>query len=1016
MRASPYVWHRRTHRGSIARIARESYLRPGLVGESVATQITAVSCTHAVLFDPASLLSALTALDDLGRWPDPPAVLLCRSVVESLAVLGDGVQWARARRLWMKAIESSECRFIAIENVFDSLVWRQRRPGQSQADSTRENIESVRVMLERLVPDIPVIIVDDIAAYLSEWQHDDEMVRSALVAVQSSQIRPTRADLFPEHWSLDRMTAALAKGAALRGRVKVSRNRRDCIVHTNRGGVMVSHAKMNRAMDGDVVVVELADSTDDPIADVVDESVDDEEFSEEEEGRSSEAEDEDVVSPVGVVGQGRVVGIWSRSWRPYVGSVKPENEDERRVLFIPMNRKIPQIRIFSRRPAELIGQRLIVMVDAWDRSSRFPTGHVVRYLGTSGDVDVETMAILNEHGIEQEPYVAEQWKDELPSAHEWHVTADDERERRDLRQSHVICSIDPPGCVDIDDALSVRMLPGGRTEFGVHIADVSAFVKPDSRLDLEARRRSTTVYLVDRRINMLPEVLSENLCSLHAGVDRLAVSVLWIMNSDGTVESNPWFGRTIIRSRYALSYAEAQSIVDGKPLPEARKSGQTEMLEPLKALLGFGRRLRADRMRAGALEIESFEVRYDVKAERSDIALEGPEDLEFHEIVAEFMIAANSAVAEHIWEAFPGHALLRVHRSPDEERFNDLQRLVAAAGGHLDPSSNKSVAESLHQLASRRRDDPIVAKIVKSLTARVLTEAQYCCAAGMSREDFRHYGLAVDFYTHFTSPIRRYADIIVHRLLLDSLSQNNSRTCLMEPSVLVPLCEHINERNRSAKLAQRDSADLFWSLFITRRGCVVSEAIVIGFTTMGLNVFIPEFFRKASVAVIDREGHARIALLSLPTSPPPVCTIDLTPNQNSVELGVGNHRCIVRLFDRVEVQIAPVTLVSRIATPRIELVWRLGEGQCTPVVTKPVNRSVGTPRVDVYQEPVRRREPRQAKPRPTLHDLIQQFEQGLTTAETSGPPEDRQIVPPVARCGNRMRWQSPVAVKPPVPS
>lgn len=137
------------------------------------------------------------------------------------------------------------------------------------------------------------------------------------------------------------------------------------------------------------------------------------------------------------------------------------------------------------------------------------------------------MAILNEHGIEQEPYVAEQWKDELPSAHEWHVTADDERERRDLRQSHVICSIDPPGCVDIDDALSVRMLPGGRTEFGVHIADVSAFVKPDSRLDLEARRRSTTVYLVDRRINMLPEVLSENLCSLHAGVDRLAVSVLW---------------------------------------------------------------------------------------------------------------------------------------------------------------------------------------------------------------------------------------------------------------------------------------------------------------------------------------------------------------------------------------------------------------------------------------------------------------------------------------------------------
>lgn len=340
--------------------------------------------------DPASLLSALTALDDLGRWPDPPAVLLCRSVVESLAVLGDGVQWARARRLWMKAIESSECRFIAIENVFDSLVWRQRRPGQSQADSTRENIESVRVMLERLVPDIPVIIVDDIAAYLSEWQHDDEMVRSALVAVQSSQIRPTRADLFPEHWSLDRMTAALAKGAALRGRVKVSRNRRDCIVHTNRGGVMVSHAKMNRAMDGDVVVVELADSTDDPIADVVDESVDDEEFSEEEEGRSSEAEDEDVVSPVGVVGQGRVVGIWSRSWRPYVGSVKPENEDERRVLFIPMNRKIPQIRIFSRRPAELIGQRLIVMVDAWDRSSRFPTGHVVRYLGT---VTLTTMAL-----------------------------------------------------------------------------------------------------------------------------------------------------------------------------------------------------------------------------------------------------------------------------------------------------------------------------------------------------------------------------------------------------------------------------------------------------------------------------------------------------------------------------------------------------------------------------------------------------------------------------------------------
>ncbi|KAJ7389202.1 DIS3 mitotic control [Desmophyllum pertusum] len=450
--------------------------------------------------------------------------------------------------------------------------------------------------------------------------------------------------------------------------------------------------------------------------------------------------------------------------------------------------------------------------------------------------------------------------------------------RRDLRKSHLIFSIDPKGCEDVDDTLSVRSLKRGQIELGVHIADVSHFVRPGSLTDSEAKSRSTTVYLADRRFDMLPEVLSADLCSLIGGVDRYAVSVLWILDSDYNVVKT-WFGRTIIRSSYKLFYEAAQAIADGetseedliKDIPELqnleRKTASKRLSEIRKTvmkLMDIAREIKQDEiftvltcaMYTCALELEGVEVQVqlDDKKDIKDLIPKKP--LEIHETVAECMIFANHWVAKKIAEAFPSAALLRHHPLPRKQHFTNLMHCAASKGFSIDTSSNKSLADSLDECVDPQ--DPNFNKLIRSLATQAMSNALYFSTGSLSPEHFFHYGLALDHYTHFTSPIRRYADVIVHRLLMAAVEKDNIAQ-LSNNKELQETCHHINIKHRAAQNAQKESVDLFQSLFFQdlheddeRRNC---DAVIFSLRANGVLVFVPRYGLKGPVYLKDKTGQ-----------------------------------------------------------------------------------------------------------------------------------------------------------------
>ncbi|KAJ1876727.1 hypothetical protein LPJ66_012255, partial [Kickxella alabastrina] len=338
----------------------------------------------------------------------------------------------------------------------------------------------------------------------------------------------------------------------------------------------------------------------------------------------------------------------------------------------------------------------------------------------------------------------------------WAPSEADVAGRRDVRD-WLVFSVDPSGCRDIDDAMSARRV-GGHLEVAVHIADVSHFVAAGSAADAEARARGTTVYLADRRFNMLPEVLSEDVCSLHAGVDRLAVSVVWVLDADMQVVRT-WFGRTVVRSAGALSYGQAQDLLDGRPA--AALGGRAQAIAgALGDLAAVMRRRRARRMAQGALELAGSEVAFKFDADTRQVVGAAPKPaLETHRMVEEAMVMANEAVARRIADAFPRAALLRRHRSPTPERFARLGAALGARNIPVDCSSSAALAKSL--LAVARDEHPALALLARAMATMAMQEAEYLAAADCNgAAELRHYGLALDHYTHFTSPIRRYADVV----------------------------------------------------------------------------------------------------------------------------------------------------------------------------------------------------------------------------------------------------------------
>uniref|UniRef100_A0A9J7Z6N4 Protein DIS3 homolog n=1 Tax=Cyprinus carpio carpio TaxID=630221 RepID=A0A9J7Z6N4_CYPCA len=448
---------------------------------------------------------------------------------------------------------------------------------------------------------------------------------------------------------------------------------------------------------------------------------------------------------------GRVVGIIKRNWRPYCGMLSQSMiKEATRHLFTPADRRIPRIRIETRQAANLAGQRIMVAIDGWPKNSRYPNGHFVKNLGTAGDKDTETEVLLLEHDVPHLPFspAVLSFLPKMP----WSITEEDLKVRADLRHLGV-CSVDPPGCTDIDDALHCRELENGNLEVGVHIADVSHFIRPGNALDQEAASRGTTVYLCGKRIDMVPELLSSNLCSLRSNVERLAFSCIWEMNHNAEIIKTH-FTKSVINSKASLTYAEAQMRIDDTTMND-------DITKSLRGLNRLAKILKGRRTEKGALTLSSPEVRFHMDSETHDpIDLQTKELKETNSMVEEFMLLANISVAQKIYDEFSECALLRKHPSPPPSNYDILIKAAKSRDLNIHIDSAKALADSLNNATVE--NFPYFNTLLRILATLCMMQAVYFCS-GMD-SDFHHYGLASPIYTHFTSPIRR-ASVAFHTQL-----------------------------------------------------------------------------------------------------------------------------------------------------------------------------------------------------------------------------------------------------------
>eukprot|EP00762_Andalucia_godoyi_P005135 ANDGO_03997.mRNA.1 Exosome complex exonuclease RRP44 homolog A len=772
---------------------------------------------------------------------------------------------------------------------------------------------------------------------------------------------------FQEYTSAQFIQSGLQAGQFLKGVVRCYRDspydgRLSGVIFNNMPVRIHGKQNMNRAFDGDTVAVEII--LDAAIATDADEAS-------EKQTRQAGAHIASDVPSEETDGEllkqdvrarkynlARVVGVFERKWRPYCGYLTDSSKlaTSQSVLFEPLDARIPRIRIKTRQASSLAGKLFVVAVDEWPVDSRYPNGHYVQTIGDIGDRDAENEAILREHDVPHTTF-SESVLSCLP-ADDWIITDAERSKRKDLRMRNV-ASIDPPGCKDIDDALHVQRVAKRRVdmlgspdvrlrslgprenldpldeeeeellEVGVHIADVSHFLKLGTAMDEEAQRRSTTVYLVDKRIDMLPGLLTETLCSLKGGVERLAFSVLWYLEPGTFKIRHVEYCKSVIKSRAAMTYGEAQCILDAYTShmadPENRHNafrldgvlppkfvnqhaniGGTEILDPetighdVSLMMSISEHFKALRFGKGALSLASSEVRFSLDAETHN-----PTDVSVYQtkrtnsLVEEFMLLGNCAVAEKIAQSFPAIAILRRHPCPEPQAFDSLERAARIGLGYdwfralasLDPADPKS--SKILNNCMDRVPNPQVQRLLRMLATRCMQQAVYFCAGDFKKEQWRHYGLAADLYTHFTSPIRRYSDVLVHRLLAAALE-------LIPLSDVVPttdrneeeqermknVVDNLNHRHLQAQLAGRDSVELHTVMLFRDRGEDTQDAIVLGLQEQAshMSVFVPRYGIEGK---IDVHGQGFVFDSE---------TLSMTCNEQGQKISV-------RMFDRVRVKI-----------------------------------------------------------------------------------------------------------------
>ena len=517
--------------------------------------------------------------------------------------------------------------------------------------------------------------------------------------------------------------------------------------------------------------------------------------------------------------EGEVIEILERANDTFVGTLEvaksyaflvTENRTLANDIFIPKDKL----------KGGKTGDKAIVKITEWPDKAKNPIGQVIDILGKAGDNTTEMHAILAEFGL---PYVypkaVETAADKIPVE----ITPEEIAKREDFRKVTTF-TIDPKDAKDFDDALSIRSIKNGLWEVGVHIADVTHYVKEGSTIDKEAEKRATSVYLVDRTIPMLPERLCNFICSLRPNEEKLAFSVIFDMNEKGEVK-NSRIKHTVIKSDRRFTYEEAQQVIE---------TGEGDYKEEILELNKLAQILRKQRLAAGAIDFDRIEVKFEIDETGKPLSVYFKESKEANKLIEEFMLLANRTVAETIGKVpknkkakvFP----YRIHDLPDPDKLENLNWFINRFGYKIRTSGSKSeVSKSINRLLDDIKDKK-EQNLIETVSLRAMQKARY------STVNIGHYGLAFDFYTHFTSPIRRFPDMMVHRLLTRYLA--GGRTA--QKDKYEDLCDHSSEMEQIASNAERASVKYKQVEFMSERVGLEFEGVISGVTEWGLYVEINE--------------------------------------------------------------------------------------------------------------------------------------------------------------------------------